>query len=105
VGNLAYAGIGLSLLDGGMSDEALMRLALDARLGPAPSNAAVVDLLWFNLFNALPDLATHQTLEGLISSGSFTQVSLGLLASETDINLANISFEDIVEFGLPYQPV
>ncbi|MEN9630730.1 MAG: hypothetical protein RJA10_3958 [Pseudomonadota bacterium] len=103
VSNQGYVGIGLRLLDDGMSLPALMQLALEARLGAAavtPTN--VVNLLYGNLFGGAPDAATRQTYVDLINNGSFTMVSLALAASETGFNLDNINFTGIVETGLPY---
>lgn len=99
-----YVGIGLTLLDGGMSEPALMQLALEARLGSAravtPTN--VVNLLYFNLFGAFPDAPTRLYYEGLIADGSFTTVSLALAAAETPWNLDNIDLVGIEAAGLPY---
>jgi hypothetical protein len=44
--NAAYVGIGLQLADAGTSPQALVQLALDARLGPVASAGEVVDLLF-----------------------------------------------------------
>lgn len=103
VGNEAYVGIGLKLLDQGMSEPALMQLALDARLGAAavtPSN--VVNLLYGNLFGGLPDAATRQFYVDLINNGTYSMVSLALAATETEVNLENIDFAGIVEIGIAY---
>ena len=99
----SYVGIGLRLLDDGMSQPALMQLALEARLGtPAVTPANVVNLLYGNLFGGLPDAPTRQFYVDLINDGSFTMVSLALAASETEFNLENINFTGIVETGVPY---
>lgn len=99
-----YVGIGLTLLDGGMSEPALMQLALEARLGSAravtPTN--VVNLLYLNLFGVQPDLSTRLYYEGLITDGSFTTVSLAQAAAETPWNLDNIDLVGIEAAGLPY---
>lgn len=102
--NQGYVGVGLSLLDGGMSETALMQLALDARLGAGASAASVVNLLWFNLFGSLPDAATRSSYEALILNGSYTPASLALLASQTELNLENIDFAGIQSQGLSYLP-
>lgn len=102
VRNEAYVGIGLSLLDAGMSEQALMQLALDARLGAGARPAAVVNLLWSNLFGSLPDTPTRLAYEGLISNGTYTAAGLGLAAAATEWNLKNIDFVGIVEQGVGY---
>lgn len=103
VANEAYVGIGLQLLDGGMSEPALMQLALEARLGAtAVTPANVVNLLYSNLFGTLPDAATRQGFVDLINAGSFSMVSLGLAAAESEWNLENIGFAGLYEQGLAY---
>jgi len=86
-----------------MSDAALMQLALDARLGSSavtPGN--VVDLLYFNLFNSLPSASDRQFYVDLVNDGSFSMVSLALVASEVEANLVNIEFAGIQSAGLAY---
>jgi len=102
VGNADYAGIGLDLADGGMASEALMQLALDARLGAGASNADVVTLLYTNVIGVAPDEAALALYVGLIEDGTYTQQSLGLLAAESSFNLANIDFTGLTETGLAY---
>jgi methionine-rich copper-binding protein CopC len=104
VDNQVYVGIGLSLLDGGMSYPALMQLALDAALGAGASNGSVVNLLYSNVVGVLPDTPTRLYYEGLLSSGAFTTASLGVLAADTDLNIINIDLAGLAEVGLPYVP-
>jgi serralysin len=103
VRNEQYVGIGLTLLDLGMTEPALMQLALEARLGNGavtPTN--VVNLLYLNLFDALPAPADLQFYVGLINGGSYSMVGLALAASESEWNLDNIDFVGIEEHGLGY---
>ncbi len=106
VRNEAFVGIGLTLLDQGWSESTLMEAALRVRLGAdayTPTN--VVNLLFINLVNSLPDSATRLLFEGLINDGTFTMPSLALVASELDINLDNIGFtgfDGIFEHGIGY---
>ena len=51
---------------------------------------------------SLPDASTRLTYEGLISDGSFTQAGLALAASESEWNLLNIDFANILELGIGY---
>lgn len=102
VANPEYAGIGLSLLDGGMSYEALMQLAINARLGVGASATAVVNLLYTNVVGVAPapdDLAFYR---GLLENGNFTQASLGVLAANTALNEANINLVGLAATGLLY---
>jgi hypothetical protein len=59
VANPVFVGIGLSLLDQGSSLDALMQLALDARLGAGFSAAAEVQLLFQNLIGSGPSARTR----------------------------------------------
>ncbi len=102
VGNANYVGIGLELLDGGMSYESLMQLALEARLGASPSNASVVNLLYANIVGVQPSASDRDYFVGLITSGAFTQASLGVLAAETDLNADNIGLAGLVETGIAF---
>jgi hypothetical protein len=49
VANETYAGIGLYYMDGGMSYEGLMQLAINARLGGGASHRAIVGPLQTNV--------------------------------------------------------
>ena len=102
VSNRDYVGIGLQLVDSGISYIDLTQLALDARLGAHPSNAAVVNLLYSNLTGFLPSAADRAFYEGLISSGTYTQAGLGLLAADSELNAANIDLVGLTANGLPY---
>lgn len=104
VRNEGYAGIGLSLVDGGVGYEALMDLALQARLGPAPSHAAVVDLLYTNVVGASPSAAERDFYVGLLDGGVYTPGSLGVLAAQSSLNAANIDLVGLSQTGLAYLP-
>lgn len=104
VANAAYAGIGLSLLDGGMSYEALMQLALEARLGVGASNADVVKVLYANVVGAPPSQAELNSYVGLLESKVHTQASLGVLAAETSGNAINIDLVGLTQAGLEFHP-
>lgn len=106
VGNKAYAGIGLNLLDQGVvSFDRLMQLAIEAKLGVGASNVQVVDLLYRNLTKAAADSNavgywTHQ-----IEQGAYSQASLALMAAELDVNKQNINLVGLAQVGLAYLPV
>lgn len=102
VSNEVYAGIGLDFSDGGMTYEALMQLALDARLGPGASHAAVVDLLYTNVVGGPPSAQDAQYFTGLLDSGAYTTASLGVLAAETSFNADNINLTGLAQTGLDY---
>lgn len=100
--NREYAGIGLSLLDGGMSYGDLMQLALNAKLGPGFSNAAEVDLLYQNLVHTAPSPEELLYWTGTISSGQFSQSSLAVWAADHDLNATNINLVGLQQTGIAY---
>jgi len=102
VANKAYAGIGVHLLDTGVSPADLMQLALDARLGPGFSPAAEVDLIYHNLLGQAPSAADLAYWTGTLASGQFSAVSLAQMAAALDLNAANIGLTGLVDNGLAY---
>jgi hypothetical protein len=83
----------------------LMRLALDARLGPQHTSAQMVELLYANLFGQSPPPSLRDEFVSWIDRGLHTQESLALLAADLPENLNNISWMGLVENGLPYDPM
>ena len=102
VSTTAYVGIGLSYLDGGMSYQDLMLLALNARLGAGFSNASAVNLLYQNLVGVLPSTADLNYFVGTITSGQFTQVSLAVMAADLNLNATNIHLTDLARTGIEF---
>jgi Ca2+-binding RTX toxin-like protein len=102
VSNKLYVGIGLSLMDSGMGYSSLMELALREALGSGATNGAVVDLLYFNLVGFGPSSEVRAQFVSLIEQGMFTQVSLGIMAAELDLNAANIHLAGLAATGLEY---
>lgn len=102
VSNQQYVGIGLSLLDGGMGYEALMQLALQVKLGAAPSHADVVDLLYTNVVGVAPTPAVRDFYVNLLDSQTHSAASLGILAAETSLNADNIDLVGLNQTGLAY---
>ena len=102
VGNLPYVAAGLSLCDSGLSYSTVMQYALDARLGLAPGNGAVVDLLYTNVMGAAPNAAAHASFTALLDNGSMTQNQLALLAAESAQNQARVDLAGLALHGLAY---
>ena len=102
VSNMQYVGIGLSYLDGGMSYQDLMQLALNARLGAGFSHAAEVNLLYQNLAGVLPSAADLSYWVGRLTAGQFSQASLGVLAAEDSSNTININLVGLAQTGIEY---
>lgn len=102
VSNEAYVGIGLSYLDGGMSYQDLMLLALNARLGAGFSNADEVNLLYQNLVGSLPSAADLSYWTGVITSGQYTQTSLAVMAADHSLNTVNINLTGLAQTGIEF---
>lgn len=97
-----YVGIGLELLDAGMSYTTLMQLALNAKLGAGFSNAAEVNLLYQNIAGVLPSAADLAYWTGVLDAGTFTQASLAVIAADLDLNKANVDLVGLQQTGLEY---
>lgn len=105
VGNQRYVGIGLHYLEEqGYGDEALARLAIDARLGQGASHAQVVDLLYTNVVGQPPAADVRAGFVAMLESGSVSVGGLGLLAANTPLNQANIDLVGLASTGLDYLP-
>lgn len=102
VSNKEYVGIGLSLLDGGMSYAALMQVALNAKLGAGFSDTAEINLLYQNLVGTLPSAADLSYLRGMLTSGQFSQASLAVFAADHSLNAANINLVGLQNTGIEY---
>jgi hypothetical protein len=102
VQNPNYVGIGLSLLDGGMSEDALMQLALDARLGSGASDNAAVTVLYENLVGSPIPADALALYTGQIASGATTQVALARMAADLSLNTAQIDLTGLAASGLAY---
>ncbi len=99
VANKAYVGIGLSLLDGGMSYEALIALALGAAGASTPLQ--IVNLLWTNVIGSAP--TTGQALPFVdMLNGGMTAGQLGVLAADTQQNQININLVGLTNSGIEY---
>lgn len=94
-------GIGISLLDGGMSYEALMGLALNA--AGATSSTSVVNLLWTNLFGTAPSASDAQPYVAMLNQKTMSAAQLGVLAADLDLNAQNINLVGLADTGLAYE--
>ena len=99
VGNATYAGIGLSLLDGGMSYGDLAQLAINVSGASTPEQ--VVTLLWSNVVGSAPTTEQAQPFVDLLAGG-MASGSLTVLAADTSLNQANIGLLGLVDSGLAY---
>lgn len=106
--NAVYAGIGLSLLDGGMSDADLVALAVSsdafAQLAGGRTHAQFVDLVYRNVVGSAPDAGQHAHYVGLLERGEHTPASLALLAAGTALNAQRIDLAGLALVGLAFEP-
>jgi len=91
VSNLEFRGIGLFYFDRGMGYEALTQLAIDARLGPGASKAAVTQLVQANV----PGL--------LMNPNDYASpAALGVAAAESTVNAAMVNLTGLSSLGMEY---
>lgn len=102
VANKEYVGIGLDLLDGGVSYEQLMQLAINARLGANATNAEVVGLLYTNVVGESPRVADLAYYKDMLDQGVVTQAFLGVMAAETSLNQGNIDLVGLSSTGIQF---
>ena len=100
--NAKYIGAGLSALDNGMSYEDLMKAAFDFVLGPNPSGASVVDLLYKNLAGSPAPQSILQEYGALLDNGSMTSTDLGIAAANHSLNATNIDLVGLAQTGVEY---
>lgn len=103
VSNQTYTGIGLNLLDNGISYEALMQFAINSALGSdATNHAQVVDLLYENVVGVAPSAVEKDFYVALLDSGAHTISSIGIMAAETALNQENVDLVGLSQTGLAY---
>lgn len=99
-----WVGIGLDLADRGDSDATLMQTALQARLGSSYSHETLVQLLYTNLVGQAPSTDDQAYWVGTLAHGTYSRVSLALMAASLDLNAQNIGLTGLAEHGLPFTP-
>ena len=106
--NREFVGIGLGLLDAGTSYADLVALALGtevfAQLAGSRSNTDFVNLVYRNVVGSLPGPADLGYFVNLLDSGTDTQVSLALLACETELNKVHIDLVGLPLTGIEFAP-
>jgi len=95
-------GIGLNLIDNGVDYTALMKLALDEKLGSGYTNSAEVTLLYQNLTGVKPLEPDLDFWTNTIEMGQFTQTSLAIFAADHEINTTNIDLVGLTQTGIEY---
>ncbi|MBI5277879.1 MAG: FG-GAP repeat protein [Burkholderiales bacterium] len=103
-----FAGIGLSLLDDGVTYQDLVGLAIGTgvfeQLAGSRSHTDFVRHVYENVVGSLPAPGELEYFVALLESGTFTQASLGLLACETALNAAQVGLAGLAQTGLAYEP-
>lgn len=102
VGNPTYVGIGLKLVDSGLSFQTLMQYALDIRLGTAPTDKQLVDLLYANVMGTPPSADVEGYYVHELQQGTYTQNQLAVLAASTPQNAMHIGLTGLASEGLLY---
>ncbi len=100
--NKEYVGIGLKLLDGGMSYSDLMELAINTKLGVNADDAAIVTLLYTNIVGTAPAASDLNYYTGLLQNGSYNEASLGVLAADSTANIDHINLVGLAATGLEF---
>lgn len=102
----AIVGLGLKLLDQGVSYADLVAMAVAspqfAALAGSHSNVDFVRAVFANVVGSAPSAAEQAYYVGLLDRGEFTQASLALMACETSFNLAQVDLVGLAATGLPY---
>lgn len=99
VANRDYVGIGLKLLDDGMSYADLAALAVSVTGKSAPAD--VVKLLWGNVIGGVPGSADAQPFVDMLKGG-MSIGQLTVLAADTELNATNIDLAGLVKTGIEY---
>lgn len=102
IANKEYVGIGLGLLDDGMSYSNLMELAINTKLGADASYTDIVNLLYTNVVGTAPPANDLNYFVELLQNSTYTEASLGILAADTTINIGNINLIGLATTGLEF---
>jgi Ca2+-binding RTX toxin-like protein len=102
VNNKQYVGIGLDLLDKGMSYDTLAGLALG--IAQATTNDQIVTTLWTNVVGSVPSANDKAPFIKLLQDG-LSAGALAHLAADTSLNTNNINLVGLAQTGIEYTPV
>lgn len=102
VTNKDYVGIGIDLLDKGMSYDTLAGLALGA--ARATTNDQIVITLWTNVVGSAPSTADKAPFIKMLEDG-MAPGTLARIAADTSINTTNINLVGLTQTGIEYTPV
>ena len=100
--NKTYIGMGLDILDNGMSYEEFMKAGLDAVFGSNPNGAAVVDVLYKNLVGSSAPQSLLDEYGGMLDNGSMTSTELGIAVADHGLNATNVDLVGLAQTGVEY---
>lgn len=101
----ALVGVGLSLFDSGTTREQVAEIALGSalfeHLAGSRGNAAVVTLLYDNVFGRVPSDFERDYFVGVLDRG-MSQTDLLLLAANSDFNGVRVDIAGLAQTGIEY---
>jgi len=100
VTNKEYVGIGLGLIDSGMTYAALAELALNA--AGTTDNDTVVDRLYQNVLGSRPTASQKSPFVQMLENGT-SKGSLATMAADSSFNATSIGLTGLAETGIEYQ--
>ena len=95
-------GVGLGILDGGVTYEDFLQTALDAVFGSDPSGATLVNHFYGTLTGQSAPQSLIDQYGSLIDNGSLSPVSLAMQVAENELNLQNIDLVGLASTGIEY---
>ena len=95
-------GVGLGILDGGVTYEDFLQTALDAVFGSDPSGATLVTHFYGTLTGQSAPQSLIDQYGSLIDNGSLSPVSLAMQVAENELNLQNIDLVGLATTGIEY---
>ena len=99
-----YVGLGINLLDQGMTPLQLVALAVSTpvfqQMAGSASNTDFVKLVYQNVVGSAPSQDALNQFVGMLDSGAATQASLGLMAAEHSLNQAHLV--GVMQAGIDY---
>ena len=95
-------GLGIQLLDDGMSYKELMQAAITIVFGAAPAGGNVVETFYKNLTGQSAPADLIEVYGNSIDSGEISVLDFSLQVAETEINIQNIDLIGLSSVGLEY---
>jgi hypothetical protein len=98
-------GIVINFMDNQGTENALINLGLNFKLGSGFTNQQEVNLLYTNIYGKLPDALTNELLVSLLNNNFLTQTQFAYSAVELSQNAQNINLTGLNKIGIEYFPV